>query len=172
MNESPVRTHADFVLPPSVVSKIDVSRLVSEIERVDNELTTAAVRAKTGTEEVTRPALSDQLTDFMSGNGIAVDDGQGRSELIKQLRLFKDKAPVIHMTFAVTADRESLQQIVQWLRTSVHPQALLSVGLQPALVAGVYMRTPNRVHDFSLRAALDGRHDLLVQELGALRERR
>ena len=73
------------------------------------------------------------------------------------------------MTFAVPADRESLRYIVQWVRTSVHPQALLQIGLQPALVAGVYLRTPNRVHDFSLRAALNGQHDALVKELGALR---
>lgn len=42
------KTYADFALPPSVVSKIDVSRLVSEVERLDGELTTMAVRAKAG----------------------------------------------------------------------------------------------------------------------------
>ena len=81
----------------------------------------------------------------------------------------KDKVPVIHMTFAVQADPTSLQQIVQWLRSSVHPQVVISVGLQPSLVAGVYMRTPNHVRDLSLRTLLTGQHEVLVKELEALR---
>lgn len=169
MNETVSKTYADFVLPPSVVSKIDVSRLVSEVERVDNELTEATVRAKTGSPEQIQPVLSEQLTDFFAQNQLAFGGSQERSELIKQLRLLKDKVPVIHMTFAVTADRESLQQLALWLRSSVHPQVVISVGLQPALVAGVYLRTPNHVHDLSLRAMLSQSRDVLVKELGALR---
>jgi F0F1-type ATP synthase delta subunit len=69
------------------------------------------------------------------------------------------------MTFAVEPDPDFLQQIVLWLRHEVHPQALLSVGLQPAIVAGVYIRTPNHVHDFSVRSLLQGKRDLLIQKL-------
>ena len=76
------------------------------------------------------------------------------------------------MTFAVSADRESLSQIAHWLRESVHPQAVISVGMQPALVAGVYMRTPNKVFDLSLRGALSGQHGALVKELETYRGRR
>ena len=169
MNETAVKTHADFVLPPTVVSKSDISRLVSEFERVDNDLTTASVRSKVGSSEPTQLALSAQLTDFFTQNVLKPGSSQERAELIKQLRLLKENAPVIHMTFAVTADGESLGKIVQWLRTSVHPQAVISVGLQPALVAGVYLRTPNHVHDFSLRTVLKSQHGMLVKELETLR---
>lgn len=165
-----VKTNVGLALPPSVVSRLDLSRLVSEAERIDNELTAEAVRAKTGSAPQARPAISDQLVEFLQLNKLAFDaDSNARTELVKQLRRLKDEAPVIHMTFAVTADAESLQQLAQWLRTSIHPQALISVGLQPALVAGVYLRTPNRVHDFSLRALLSGSHDKLVKELETLR---
>jgi F0F1-type ATP synthase delta subunit len=75
------------------------------------------------------------------------------------------------MTFAVTADPESLQQLALWLRTTINPQAVIAVGLQPSLVAGVYLRTPNHVHDLSLRAMLKNGRGLLVEELGALRGR-
>jgi hypothetical protein len=169
MSETPAKTHADFILPPSVVSKIDVSRLVSELERVDNDLTAASVRAKTGEAARVAPTLSEQLTDFLSLNKLTLDTAQQRSGLITQLRLLKDNVPIIHMTFAVPADRDSLQKLAQWLRDSVHPQAVIAVGLQPALVAGVYLRTPNHVHDLSVRGLLAGRHDALVEELGALR---
>lgn len=169
MNEPAVKTYTDFVLPSSVVSKIDVSHLVSEVERIDSELTSAAVRAKTGASQQALPTLSEQLADFLSQNELTLDDSRTRTNLIQQLRELKDGVPIIHLTFAVTADRESLQYIAQWLRSSVHRQAVISVGLQPALVAGVYVRTPNRVHDLSLRGALESSQELLAKELGALR---
>ncbi len=157
----------DFVLPIAIITKVDVSRLVTEVEKVDNELTTAAVRAKKGSRKHAQPILSQQLTDFLESNKTELSNSQARRELIKQLRTLKDKVPIIHMTFAAQADRESLQQLTQWLRSSIHPQAVIEVGLQPALVAGVYMRTPNHVYDLSLRALLQGKHESLVKELGA-----
>ena len=169
MNEQEVKSYADFMVPPSVVSKIDVSHLVSEAERVDNEMTAAAIRAKTGSSEQPAPAMSQQLADFLAANELQLGGSRERSELIKQLHLLKDNVPIMHMTFAVEADRESLGKLAAWLRDSVHPQAVIDVGLQPALIAGVYLRTPNHVHDLSLRAKLEGGHGLLVKELEGLR---
>lgn len=161
--------HQDFVLPPSVVSRVDMSRMVSDAERIDNELTTDAVRTKAGGANSVTPTLSEQLAAFLELNQLSLDDSHKRSELIKQLRLLKDEVPVIHMTFAVEADRESLGQLVSWLRQEIHKQAVIAVGLQPALVAGVYLRTPNHVHDLSLKAQLEGSRDLLIKELEAAR---
>lgn len=171
MTDAAKKSHADFVLPPSVVSRVDVSRLVSELERVDNEMTAARVRAglQEGSEGSVSVVISQAATDFLAENELTLDDGRARSELVKQLRALKDKVPIIHMTFAVTADRESLGKIVAWLRETVHPQAVIAVGLQPALVAGVYLRTSNHVHDLSLRAKLQGSHDVLVGQLEDLR---
>ncbi len=168
MTEMAQKTYKEYTLPASIISKVDVSRLVAEAERVDDELTTAAVRARTGDQSVAQPAISDQLTSFLQQNQLLFEDGRERSELIKQLRILKNNLPVLHMTFAVASDSESLQKIAQWLRSSVHPQAVISVGLQPSLVAGVYLRTPNHVHDLSLRAKLKGQRSLLVKELRAL----
>lgn len=169
MSRAELKTFNDFSLPASVVSRIDVSRLVAEAERLDNAMTAAAVRKKIGSDAATLPAMSQQLSEFLQMNDIKLEESKARSVLIKQLRALKDKVPVIHMTFAVETDVESLQQLTAWLRQSIHPQAVVDVGLQPGLVAGVYLRTPNHVHDLSLRGKLQGSRDLLVKELGALR---
>lgn len=169
MSKTETKTYTDFALPANVVSKLDVSRLVRDAERVDNELTNSTVRKKTGAKNVTASVLSDQLTEFLAINKLSFQDSKERSQLIKQLRVLKDKVPVTHMTFASVADPESLQSIALWLRESVHPQAVIEVGLQPALVAGVYLRTPNHVHDLTLRGKLQGQRGLLVKELEALR---
>jgi len=164
MNES-----VNFTLPSSVVSKIDLAHLLRELEQIDEEKTEAAAREKTGAAGPVDVGLSRSLAEFLDKNDLKIDDSLARTQLIKQLRSFKEKVPVIHMTFAAPADRTSLQQLVQWVRSSLHPQAVIEVGLQPALVAGVSVRTPNHIHDFSMRAMLKKNHGLLVKELEALR---
>lgn len=169
MTETQAKTAADFVLPPSVVSKVDLSRLVGEVEKIDDELTTASVRAGVGAPQQVAPTVSERLLAFLQQNQLNLNDSKVRSTLVKQLHQLKDSAPIIHMTFAVEADNESLMQLAQWLRETIHPQAVIAVGLQPGLIAGVYLRTPNHVHDMSLRHLLDGGHEVLVRDLEALR---
>lgn len=160
---------SELKLPPSVVSKVDVARLVNEMERVDNQLTTDAVRAKAGHPDGAQVTYTEQLGAFLEQNSLSLDDERQRSEIIRALRQLKDNVPIIHMTFASYADPESLARLAEWMRTSLHPQAVIAVGLQPALVAGVYLRTPNHVHDLSLRAKLKEGRSVLIDELRAVR---
>lgn len=159
---------AEFSLPPSIVSKADVARLITEVERIDNAMTEAAVRTKAGQSSAADSVLSEQLTAFLSQNELSLEESKKRSELIKQLRRFKETLAVIHMTFASEADRKSLVNLVDWVRTSVHPQSVIEAGLQPDLIAGVYVRTPNHVYDFSARSLLKKGRGLLVEELEGL----
>lgn len=169
MSKSEVKPYTEFILPSSIVSRTDVSRLVGEAERLDSELTATRVRKKVAGASSSAPVMSKQLAEFLEKNHIEVTQSKTRSQLIKQLRILKDKVPVIHMTFAVQADPESLQHIAAWLRDSIHPQAVVDVGLQPALVAGVYLRTANHVQDLSLRGKLNDSRHLLEKELEAFR---
>jgi F0F1-type ATP synthase delta subunit len=164
--------YKNFILPLSVVSKADVSRLVSELERVDNEQTQAAAREKVGVANQAELMVSRQFADFLTQNKLTITTAQERSALLGQLRLLKEHIPIIHMTFAVDADRESLTKLTQWLRGSLSPQAVIEVGLQPALIAGVSVRTPNHIHDLSMRGVIKKNHGVLVKELEALRGNR
>lgn len=115
--------------------------------------------------------MSRQLADFVLENKLDVAAATTRTQLIKRVGAMKDTLPIVHMTFASEADRESLGQLALWLRTSVHPQAVIDVGLQPGLVAGVYLRTANRVFDLSLKGALKQGRGILASDLEALRAR-
>lgn len=163
MNES------TFVLPPAVVTKSDVAQLVNEFEALDSELTASEVRTDIGAEAQSSPVMSERLSEFVRQNTIDIHDGKTRGELVGQLRHMKETLPVLHMTFAVEADHESLERLAEWTRTEIDSHAVLDIGIQPALIAGVYLRTPNHVHDLSLRGILKSRHGALVKELGALR---
>lgn len=168
--EKTMKSYTEFVVPPSVATKAELSRLVHEAEWIDGELTTKSVRSKVGVRKASQIVLSDQLTDLLDQNKLNILSmaSRERTELLKQLRLLKEKVPVIHMTFASVADSDSLNELISWMRESIHAQVVISVGLQPALVAGVYLRTSNHVHDFSLRSQLKSSHDILVEQVEAL----
>jgi F0F1-type ATP synthase delta subunit len=74
------------------------------------------------------------------------------------------------MTFSTEVDPESMQYLTAWVRRELHPQALISIGLQPSLVAGVYVRTPNHVHDLSVRAFMKDSRRIIVEALDQLKE--
>jgi G3E family GTPase len=147
-----------------------LARLVREVEGLDNDFEVQKARARATGQQVAyrMPSLSRSLADFLELNKINVGDDQGRMLLKEQLRVMKDQAPIIHMTFAVEADPTSLAQLVAYLRKEIHPQTLLSIGLQPSLVGGAYVRTPNHVHDFSLRELLASKRGVIAQELDAM----
>jgi hypothetical protein len=158
---------AGFVLPASLIGNAEVARLIREIEKVDGDIEAQKVRG----ESLRLPPISQGLSDFLSENKIDPADAKALAKLKEDLRKMKDKAPVIHMTFASEVDPYLLQKLVIWLREHIHPNAFVSVGLQPSLIGGVYVRTPNHVFDFSLKAVLKGKRGVIQNELEALRAR-
>jgi hypothetical protein len=153
-----------YKLPTALVGRADLARLVREVETVDSDLESQKVRmGGRGTYHL--PNMSQPLHDFLELNSIDIADDQARMLMKEQLRKLKDRAPIVHMTFAVEADALSVQKLVAWLRDNAHPQTLLSIGLQPSLVAGVYLRTPNQVHDFTLKTLFSGQHAVMIRLL-------
>ncbi len=158
----------NFILPVSVVTRADLSHLVEEIERlVDRSIETGA-RKKLNLVDGSQLILSPRLMDFFSANEIDPDDNINFDLLIKQLRKLVNKAPVIHLTFSTEADNASRVKIISWLRESVHPQTIVSVGIQPSLLGGVHLRTTNQVFDLSLRKQLEGNRELLIEQVRAI----
>lgn len=159
------RNEVNYVLPASLVHPGDLSRLIRELETIDGVLQAQKVRGV----EPHLPPLSQGLEDFAEQNKVNLADDHALNELKEHLRMLKNKAPVVHLTFASDADAYSLQKITEWLRQEVNPLTLVTVGVQPALVGGVYLRTPDHVHDFSLKALLHDKRGIIVKELEALR---
>jgi len=160
----------ELKLPPALIGKAHLAQLIRELEGVENDLENQKAKHLSAAGETVLhvPTMSRALSDCITLNGIDVLDGQQRMHFKKSLNRIKDTAPVMSFTFATDPDGESLQRLVDWVRTEIHPGALISIGLQPALIGGVYLRTPNHIHDFSLRALLHDKRSLIVDELEAM----
>jgi G3E family GTPase len=158
-----------LLLPMTVTGHAHLAKLVRELETVENDLESQKAHSRDQTPTI--PPMSQALADVIELNKVDITKTQQRMQLKSRLGYTKDRAPTMHFTFAVQADPESLQQLAEYVRREIHPQALISVGLQPELVGGVYLRTPNHVHDFSLKQRLHDQRGLISQALEQLRSR-
>jgi F0F1-type ATP synthase delta subunit len=158
----------EFILPSALIGHADLVHLLRELESLDNELESQKARKTGATGHYRMPSMSQMLSEFVELNKIDMANDHVRIDLKARLRKLKDHAPVMHMTFSTEADRESLEYLAAWIRRELHPQALISPGLQPSLIAGVYIRTPNHVHDFSVRAHMKDSRGIIVEALDAI----
>lgn len=159
----------DYVLPASLIGHADLSRMIREIETIEGAVQAQKVRDESA--KIHLPRLSQSLSDFFEENNLEPTDSQTLLTLKDRMRVVKDHAPVVHMTFATEVDPEQLTGLVRWVRQEIHPYALITTGLQPSLVGGVYLRTPNKVYDFSIKSLLAGKRDIIMKELDELHAR-
>lgn len=152
-----------FILPVSIVSPTDIARLTREIEAIDAFFRQEAIRQAGQQNALPRMSkLMDQLTADNQLNLLQTDH---RQYVVDSLEILHESAPVLHMSFSVDPPGPYVQKIVAWLRKNIHPQVLVTVGLQPNIGAGCVVRTTNRLFDFSLREYFNDKREFFIGKL-------
>jgi hypothetical protein len=152
-----------LLLPIAVVSPTDIARLVREVENLDEFFRQAAIRM--GGTPQSAPRYSRLLDELVVANSMNLLQTDDRIRLLDALHQLTTKAPVLHISFSVDPPGPYVQRIVQWLRTNIHQNILVRVGLQPNIGAGCVVRTQNKSFDFSLRRFFDDKHEFFMQKL-------
>ena len=154
---------SDFVLPLSVVGKVELRRVEREAKQVDDFLSQAVLKGSIDKQAM--PASSRMLDELVKANNLDLLNPADRKLLINSLEVVKSKAPAVHISFAADPPQAALEKIITWLRREIHPVLLLQIGLQPTIAAGCILRTPNKVFDFSLQKYFSTNKDLLISKL-------
>jgi F0F1-type ATP synthase delta subunit len=152
-----------LVLPISIVTKVDVGRLLQEVTNVDDFLEQAAIR-QPGTA-LKLPKTTKSIEEMVTTNKLNLLVDGDRKKLIDFLTEVREKAPEIHMSFSAEPSTSFIQKLASYMRENIHPQLLIQVGLQPTIGAGFMMRTTNKYYDFSLRTALKAKHQILIDNI-------
>jgi hypothetical protein len=155
---------ATFVLPVSVIGRVDVGRLQREVEALEEFLHQSTIR-QPGTQPKL-PKTSRLLDEIIQANKLNVLVQADCQRLLQLLKWIYTKAPILHMSFGADPSPLFTQKLVTWLRKEIHPMALLQIGLQPNIGAGCVVRTTNKYYDFSLRHRFVERRQLLAERLG------
>lgn len=155
-----------FILPEQIVSPADVSRIWRELTTLEDFLEQAKIRQ--GGQPVSVPSVSAKLDKLCQENGVNLLHEAQRTVVKQYIAFLKDNAPSSHISFATAASPAAVGRILTWLRTEIHPQMLVTIGLSPAIVAGCIVRTPNRQFDFSLQHRLESKKSLLFDAIAAM----
>jgi len=156
-------------LPLSVVTKVDIGRLLREVEAVEDFLQQAGIR-EPGTP-VKLPRSSRLFDEVIAANNLNVLHDDERHRLVAFLQEVKSTAPVLHMSFSADPSPLFTQKLISWLRSEIHPVVLLQIGLQPNIGAGCVVRTTNKYFDFSLRSRFKQNREVLANMIvGAAKE--
>lgn len=155
-------------VPLSVITKLDMLRLVREATAVNEYLMQAALRSG-GAPMQQLPKLSRMLDDTTRANGVNLLDGGHRAALLKELENLKANAPIVHVSFAAEPSAAFLITLVTWMRQNINERLILQVGIQPQIAAGCILRTENKLFDFSLRANFTSKREALSAMLGAVK---
>lgn len=153
---------SEIILPIEVISPADVSRLrrgagdfAEYLEQLEHE--------KAG-ESLPKPRAG-LLANFAAANDLDLSKIADCREAVNKLSQLQKLAPVAHISFANEPSNQFMQKITGWFRDNINPLMLLTVGLQPSVAAGCYLRTTNRYFDLSLRRHLQDRRELLINKL-------
>ncbi len=148
-------------LPMSVVGPVDIGRLSRELEAIDNNL----MQQQVVKQEPKLPKTSKLMDQLIELNKVDLLNKAERTRLMQFLKMLKEKAPVIHISFSADPSPLFTGNMVTWLRDNIHPLVLLTVGLQPNIGAGCMVRTTNKYFDFSLARRFDSQRELLMNKL-------
>jgi F0F1-type ATP synthase delta subunit len=151
-------------LPVLIFGPVEIHRLQRELEALEEYLAAAAIREPG--KQAPLPRTSRILESLAGNNRYNLLLAEDRKEVLDFLRTIDEKAPVIHISFAADPSSAFTAKIVAWLRTNIHPYALLHLGLQPTIAAGCVVRTNNKSFDFSLRYRFYEQRKLLLEALG------
>lgn len=150
-------------LPPAVATPSDVGRLVRELSAVDDSLLQLGLRA--GGTAVKMPKTSRLMDQIIQLNKLNLLKPADRRALKQYLTAVQAKAPVLHVSFSADPAPDFIEKLMTWMRRELHPQVLLTVGLQPGIGAGCVVRTTNKYFDLSLRQTFAKHRELLLKGL-------
>jgi F0F1-type ATP synthase delta subunit len=158
MNQDP---QTPLKLPTAVVGQTDINRVLRELGALDDFFLSASARSA-GTA-ITPPRVTYMLQQLARENQSNLMEADHRETLKQRLAGALKTAPVLHISFATEPSPRITDSILSWLRSNVHPYALLVIGLQPTIAAGCVLRTSNKIFDMSLRSHLHKQEDYLVR---------
>lgn len=152
-----------FQLPPELVGAVDLSRLIRELEELNDFMYQTEIR-QPGTP-MKPPRSSHTLEKVASDNKYSLLDTEHRTKLLQALKVIESHAPIIHISFAVDPSTNFMKKISAWVRENIDRYGLVEVGLQPTIAVGCVVRTENKMFDMSLRNKFHEHRDVLIKKL-------
>ena len=144
------------ILPPSVSSAQDLTSLTLEVRTYakwySQYATAAKVKAKYTTDQ---PELSPTATELIRAWGKQSPLSQkSLDDLITTLEKTATHAPIMTITLAAPATTEVKRALVDWCRTNIHQDILVTFRFNSTILGGMVLRYGSKIYDWSFRRTI------------------
>lgn len=156
-------------LPSSMVGLDEIGQVLREIDLIEGQLMQQRIYKDEMHNSTTKVlSVSDLLSELAATNRLDLDDNTTLSKLKNVLSDVKKHAPVVHMGLARESTKVELKPVIDWMRSNIHPNVLLNIGLRPDIIGGCTIRTANHYYDFSLKNYFETARIELLTKIKAL----
>lgn len=146
----------NFTLPDQVASAQDLMALILELKEYGRWFAHESIKTK-----VSQAANEEAFQLSTIGSTVLRDWGKEQSlseqrldELIHTLETYQKQAPSMTITLAAPAPRGLKTKLVNWCRTNIAPDVLVTFDFNTTLLGGMVVRFGSHVHDWSIRRAV------------------
>ena len=136
-----------------------------ELESIDNLISQSIINSHDAGPKIPKTSLlMEQTIELSKLDLLKADD---RKQLLELLKIVKQQAPILHISFSSDPAPTFIEKLMTWLRREIHPTVLLTIGLQPNIGAGCLVRSKNKYFDLSLRKDLIEKRELLLSRIAS-----
>jgi uncharacterized protein YcsI (UPF0317 family) len=150
------------ILPPQIITPIDIGRLIRELEVIDETMLQVKLRQE-GDSSPKLPSTSGLMDKLVAANDINLLHEDHRKDLMHFLTTIRDHSPLVHMSFSADPSALFLEKVTTWMRREINQYMLMTVGMQPNIGVGCVLRTTNHYFDMSLKTSFDKSKGILNQ---------
>lgn len=136
-------------LPIDVYSPDQLSELVLELQDL-----AAALRDSTARGETNEIPISPDLAALLTANATNSTDAAAVEALTKDVEATLQAAPTVHILLAASPNRVIKRQLVEWFRTEISPQTLMTFAARSDLGGGAIVQAGSHLYDLSFRRSI------------------
>jgi hypothetical protein len=136
-------------LPIDIYSPDQLSELVLELQDL-----AAALRDEAARGDTNQVAISPDLAALLNANQIGSNDVNAIEAITKDVEATLLAAPTVHILLAASPNRVIKRQLVEWFRTEINPQTLLTFAARSDLGGGAIIQAGSHLYDMSFRRGI------------------
>ena len=153
-------------LPSIALGTTEINQILRELRLLNDQTMQFTIRHPD--KPILLLSAGYLLDKLIADNELDLVTPAARDELRRVLENIKTQSPVINISFARDVISNEIEPIINWIRSELHPTALIHIGIKPEIIGGCIIRTANHYYDFSFKQYFNKVQDSLLMKVRAL----
>jgi F0F1-type ATP synthase delta subunit len=148
------QTNSLFLFRPYLKTDRDRNKLISLLQTVERKLFTKNVDIPTLFDHDIPYPLNEALKTFCEQQGLQVTNPSSLQNIITQLTKQLQELPILHLTLSLQPTNQLIEKISRWLEQETKQIMLITITVDPKILAGIQINNQGKQYDYSLKNKL------------------